>query len=77
MPTTVGDIIGVYKSIVFDNCFKIYKQRNQVMGKLWQRNYHEHIIRDKKSLQTIINYIKTNPKNRDKDLFYVPYLKTS
>ncbi len=30
-------------------------------GKLWQRNYWEHIIRDEKSLNTIRDYIINNP----------------
>jgi putative transposase len=32
-------------------------------GKLWQRNYYEHIIRDEKSLAAIMQYIHDNPKN--------------
>jgi REP element-mobilizing transposase RayT len=31
--------------------------------KLWQRNYYEHVIRDKKSYQRIKNYIINNPTN--------------
>ena len=30
-------------------------------GKLWQRNYYEHIIRDEKALYRIRQYIKNNP----------------
>jgi REP element-mobilizing transposase RayT len=30
-------------------------------GRLWQRNYYEHIIRDEKSLNRIREYIVTNP----------------
>ena len=30
-------------------------------GKLWQRNYYEHIIRDEKELYRIRQYIKNNP----------------
>jgi len=30
-------------------------------GKLWQRNYYEHIIRDEKDLNRIRIYIKNNP----------------
>ena len=32
-------------------------------GKLWQRNYYEHIIRDEKSYLRISEYIINNPKN--------------
>jgi len=39
-------------------------------GKLWQRNYYEHIIRNEKSQRTISNYIINNPMNWDKDKFH-------
>jgi len=36
-------------------------------GKLWQRNYWEHIIRNEKSYHRIAEYIKNNPNNWDND----------
>ncbi len=36
-------------------------------GRLWQRNYYEHIIRDEKSLDNIRNYIMNNPLNWAED----------
>lgn len=36
-------------------------------GKLWQRNYWEHIIRNEKSYQRISKYIINNPKNWNND----------
>ena len=36
-------------------------------GKLWQRNYWEHIIRDEKAYHRIATYIIDNPRNWDKD----------
>ena len=30
-------------------------------GKLLQRNYYEHIVRDDESLELIRDYIRTNP----------------
>lgn len=36
-------------------------------GKLWQRNYWEHIIRNDTSYHTISNYIKHNPLNWNVD----------
>lgn len=58
---TVGNIIGAYKSLVANECLKIYKTKNETMGKLWQRNYYEHIIRDEKSYLKIAQYIFDNP----------------
>lgn len=36
-------------------------------GKLWQRNYYEHIIRNQKSYETISKYIIENPAKWDHD----------
>jgi REP element-mobilizing transposase RayT len=67
---TISDIVGAYKSLVANGCLKIYKSNNETMGKLWQRNYYEHIIRDEKAYRNIINYIRDNPKNWKGDTFY-------
>ena len=37
--------------------------------KLWQRNYHDHIIRDEQSYHRIANYIINNPLNWKTDKF--------
>ena len=58
---TIGDIVGTYKSLVVHECLKICKAKNEVMGKLWQRNYYEHIIRDEVELNKIRMYIEGNP----------------
>ena len=39
-------------------------------GKIWQRNYYEHIIRNEQSYQTISNYIIKNPAKWLEDKFY-------
>jgi REP element-mobilizing transposase RayT len=39
-------------------------------GKLWQRNYYEHIIRNESSYQTIAHYIINNPAQWDNDTLY-------
>ena len=36
--------------------------------KLWQRNYHEHIIRNEKSLEKLQNYIFNNPQQWKEDI---------
>ncbi|HEY5461978.1 MAG TPA: hypothetical protein VIJ95_01865 [Hanamia sp.] len=69
-PTTVGDIMGAYKSLVSNNCLEIYKSKNKMMGKFLQRNYYEHIIRNEQSYKTISNYIIYNSSNWKDDKFY-------
>jgi len=58
---SIGNIVGAYKSLVANACLKIYKSKRQTMGKLWQRNYWEHIIRNEQELTRIRNYIENNP----------------
>jgi len=67
---TVGDIVGAYKSLVANGCLKIYKNNNETMGKLWQRNYYEHIIRDERSYKRICEYIINNPIKWTDDKLY-------
>ena len=67
---TVGDIVGAYKSLVAIGCLEIYKTKNMKMGKLWQRNYYENIIRDEHSYYRISDYIINNPAKWNEDKFY-------
>lgn len=64
---TLGEIVGAYKSLVSNECLKIYRSRNETMGKLWQRNYYEHIIRDEKSFENIVYYIENNSSTWQQD----------
>jgi len=68
---TVSNIVGAYKSLVANGCLDIFKSQNETMGKLWQRNYYEHIIRNEQSYQTIAEYIINNPAKWADDKFYL------
>lgn len=70
-PTTIADVVGAYKSIVSNECLKLYKLQNKQMGKLWERNYYEHIIRDENAYINISNYIINNPNKWDEDKFHI------
>ena len=69
-PTALGNIIGAYKSLVANGCLNIYKMKGETMGKLWQRNYYEHIIRNETSYHTISDYILKNPARWKDDKFF-------
>ena len=71
-PKTVGDIVGAFQSIVTVEYIRGVKQLDwpPFNGKLWQRNYWEHIIRDEQSYHRISNYIINNPKNWKGDKFH-------
>jgi putative transposase len=65
---TLGSIICAFKSRCVRDYLKFIDENNlNESAKIWQRNYHEHIIRDQKELATIRNYIKSNPSNWTKD----------
>jgi putative transposase len=40
-------------------------------GRLWQRNYHEHVIRNEVSYLKITHYIQTNPLKWQNDRHHV------
>jgi REP element-mobilizing transposase RayT len=69
---TVGDMIGAFQSIVTVEYIRGVKTLGwePFNGKLWQRNYHEHIIRDEQSYQRISEYIINNPAKWMDDKFY-------
>lgn len=59
---TLGNIIQAYKSITTVECLRIYKQRNEVMGRVWHRNYHDRIIKSEYDYHHIADYIIRNPR---------------
>jgi len=67
----LGTVIGAYKSLVVNECLKIHKTRNEFMGKLWQRNYWEHILRDEQSYRKVAAYIANNPALWEIDQFFI------
>lgn len=54
-------IIQGFKSVTTRNCFSFGYQN------IWQRNYYEHVIRNEKELNKIIEYITNNPLNWEND----------
>ena len=69
----LNQIIAQYKSGVTR---RIREQKSNIL--VWQRSYHDHVIRDQKGYENIWNYIEGNPMNWNKDCFYVnpaQYLK--
>lgn len=60
---TLGEIVGAFKSITTHGYIQGVKQSDwpPFPGRLWQRNYFEHAIRDGASLGRIREYIINNP----------------
>jgi len=56
--------------LVVHEYLKICKSKNEYLGKLWQRNYYEHIIRDEDDYNRIREYICENPLKWQSDENY-------
>ena len=65
-------MIGAFQSIVTVEYVRGVKNNDwqPFDGKLWQRNYWEHIIRNEQSYQRISEYIINNPSKWEEDTFY-------
>ena len=70
--SSLGMAIGWFKTMTTNEYIRGVKtqQWTPFDGKLWQRNYYEHIIRDEQSYRTISEYIINNPIYWGKDKFY-------
>ncbi len=68
---TVGDMMDAFKSITTVEYIRGVKNSGwqTFNGKLWQRNYYKHIIRNEESYHRISNYIINNPVNWKDDKF--------
>ena len=72
-PTVAGlslpDVVHRFKSLTTARYRHGVKQNQwpPFPGKLWQRNYYEHIVRDENELNEIRKYIMANPKKWDLD----------
>ena len=62
---TVGAIVRGFKSSVTKQWVAM-----GFTGKLWQRNYYEHIIRNEQSYHAISQYILNNPLKWNNDTFF-------
>ena len=66
--TTIPGIVGSFKSKSSIEYLKYIKQNNlKLSGKIWQRSFYDHIIRNEESLKSIREYIRYNPSTWDKD----------
>jgi REP element-mobilizing transposase RayT len=61
----ISTIVGQYKTAVTKKIRETYPETE-----VWQRSFHDHIIRDKKDYEKIAKYIRENPINWRLDCFY-------
>lgn len=65
----LGDVLREFKSITTNKYIEGVKQNKwePFNRRLWQRNYHDRIIRNEKELHRVQEYIDMNPANRETD----------
>jgi len=66
---SLSDVVHRFKSFTTATYRKCVEKFNWPLfpGKLWQRNYYEHIIRNENDLNRIREYILNNPLQWDND----------
>lgn len=65
---SISSFVAVFKSVTTKQINDICKDDQQhVPTKIWQTNYHDHIVRNYKTFDKIYQYIKTNPGNWNTD----------
>jgi putative transposase len=62
-PPTIGKVVGTFKSLFTLEYIRGVKSSRWPAfdGRVWQRNYYEHVIRDEVDLNRVRRYIDENP----------------
>ena len=61
---SLGKIVAYFK---YQSTKHINQHHNTSGNRIWQRNYHDHIIRNDKDLQRLREYIQNNPMKWELD----------
>ena len=64
---TISNVVGWLK---YNVTAQINKKSNTFGDKIFQRSFHDHIIRDENDYLKIWNYIDANPQKWKEDCFY-------
>jgi putative transposase len=57
-PLRLGHVVGAFKS---GSTREINLVRTTPGERVWQRGYHDHVVRDEADLQRVRKYVETNP----------------
>jgi REP element-mobilizing transposase RayT len=68
----IANLVDWYKTMTTNEYIHGVKQHGwkRFNGRLWQRNYYEHIIRSDEDYDRIADYIRNNPLKWTEDRFY-------
>ena len=68
----IGNLVDWFKTMTTNEYIRSVKQYGwkRFDGKLWQRNYYEHVIRSLEEYERIADYIINNPAKWQQDKFF-------
>lgn len=68
-PNSISSFVAIFKSVTTKQINKLIDNNDTRLkpNKIWQPNYHDHIVRNYNSFDKIYYYIKNNPKNWNTD----------
>lgn len=75
-PKSISSFVAGFKSATitkiddFIDFYGLSASKYNKGNKLWQTNYHDHIVRNKEEYWKIKNYIRNNPANWRDDKFF-------
>jgi hypothetical protein len=69
LPCSLSAIVGAFKSA---STRLINLERNTPGAPVWQRGFHEHVVRDEFDLSNAQEYIVNNPLKWNLDKYYSP-----
>jgi REP element-mobilizing transposase RayT len=66
---TIGDVVGSFKSKTTNEYIKMVKNNTlpPFNKRIWQRNYHEHVVRDDVDYERVATYTLNNPLTWEED----------
>ena len=67
VPGSLPTVVRAFKSAVTR---RINQIRDTPGGTVWQRGYHEHVVRNEHDLERIRRYIRENPARWHEDRYY-------
>ena len=60
-PCNIGRFLGAFKSLTATRWYKVCDRLGVTAGKIWQRNYYDHILRNEADHLEKRKYIEENP----------------
>ena len=65
-PVSLTTVVGLYKSGVSRKIHRLQPERN-----VWQRSFHDRVIRNQQEYERIWNYVHYNDQKWEQDCFYI------